>query len=671
MTAVIFSDLNIALDRDGVTLSQVEIDAYIDGVMAAPTLPDHDWITLLGEGISEQTRALLIAYLAAAQKKYDPGFPQGHAPKSRLVALRNVMAELEIDAFLVPRTDEFLGEYVAAYADRLHWLTGFSGSAGLAIIMQDKAAIFVDGRYEIQVVNEIDPTQFEICPLSKIQPVAWLKTQIQAGQKLGIDPWLHSAKGFARYEGMAKECHLTLTLCPDNPVDKIWHNQPARPLAPIKPHPIKYSGRSSHDKIRDLAADLKKKAVDLTVITASDNIAWLLNIRGGDVARCPLSLSYALLSSHGRVSLFIDQRKISASTKAYLANLPVSVAEIDSFASTIKHAANAGKTLLFDPVTSPYFVKKIIQDNGGRLVMAEDPCQIAKACKNNVELQGMRQAHIRDGAMMVRFLKWVEESVKLGDVTEMAIADKITTFRQQDPLFRDLSFDTISASGPHGAICHYRVSEKVNRTVNVQDILLVDSGGQYLDGTTDITRTLCFAPPAPHIKDHFTRVLQGHIQLASCRFPENSSGAQLDVLARTALWQVGLDFDHGTGHGVGSYLNVHEGPQRIAKGADSTALMPGMIVSNEPGFYQEGQYGIRIENLIVVQPAANYPGFLEFETITFAPIATEMIDVALLSPLERDWINSYHDQVWQNVSPLLDQAHQDWLKQKTQPLHAV
>ena len=588
----------------------------------------------------------------------------------RLARLRAELGRHGVDGFLVPRTDEYQGEYVPAAGQRLAWLTGFTGSAGLAIVLPDVAAIFVDGRYTLQAATEVDGRLFQRRHISDEPPGAWISASLKAGAVLAYDPRLHTLGEVERYRAAAERAGGKLQPLDGNAIDAVWTDRPAPPLAPVVPHELRFAGESAATKRARIAATLAEKPADAVVLTAPDSIAWLLNIRGGDVPHTPLPLSFAVLHRDESVDLFIDARKLSPEVEQYLGSA-VRIALPDSFGSFLEKLAASGKRIQADPANAAAWVFDRL---GEAALKAPDPCQLPKACKNAVELQGTREAHRRDGAALTRFLAWLAQAAPAGALREIAVSDQLEAFRREGNLFRDLSFPTISGAGPNGAIVHYRASPESELALEKGNLYLVDSGAQYLDGTTDVTRTVAIGEASAEMKDRFTRVLKGHIALATCRFPKGTTGSQLDSLARASLWQAGLDYDHGTGHGVGSYLGVHEGPQRISKLPNNQALLPGMIVSNEPGYYKTGAYGIRIENLVVVTKLEGLgEGGREiygFETVTLAPIDRHAIDAALLEKHEIDWLDAYHERVRAELTPLVDAATASWLTEATRPIAA-
>ncbi|MCY3982123.1 MAG: aminopeptidase family protein P [Alphaproteobacteria bacterium] len=575
-------------------------------------------------------------------------------------ALRAELHRRGLAGFVVPRADEHQGEYVPPSAARLTWLTGFAGSAGLAVLLLEKAAVFSDGRYMLQMPDQVDTDIFECRHISDDSPTAWIAAQLPPGGALGYDPWLHVETEVHKFEAAAHEAGGHLVACEDNPLDTVWSDRPAPPAAPIIPHDITYTGRESTAKRRELAATLVEAGHATAVLTLPDSIAWLLNMRGGDVAHTPLPLCFALLDCEGRVELFVDPAKPAPGLSAHLGN-EISLAPPEAFGAAL--GARAGKTVLVDAACAPAWVLSRLDAAGAEIVRARDPCILPKACKNKGEIAGMRAAHRRDARAMANFLAWLDREGPRGQQTERSAAAQLHRYRETLPLFRGLSFPTISGAGPNGAVVHYSVTAATDRTLAPDMLYLVDSGAQFLDGTTDVTRTIAIGTPTGRQRTCFTRVLKGHIALATARFPEGTTGAQLDTLARAPLWQGGLDFDHGTGHGVGSYLSVHEGPQRIARQGHEP-LRAGMIVSNEPGYYEAGAFGIRIENLLLVREDPDFPEMMSFETLTFAPIDRRLVDTTLLTATERDWLNAYHMQVRETTAcedPL-------WLEAATAPI---
>jgi Xaa-Pro aminopeptidase len=570
------------------------------------------------------------------------------------------MAQHGVDCFLVPRADAHQGEYVAPRDARLQWLTGFSGSAGFCAVLPDIAGVFVDGRYRVQVRTEVAPA-FTPVDWPEVKLADWLQEQMPDGGVLAYDPWLHTVTEIAELTKKLK----SFTLRPvDNLVDAIWDDQPAAPTAPFTAHPMEQAGESHGDKRARLAADLRAKRA---VITLPDSIAWLLNIRGTDIERNPVPHGFAILHDDGKVDLFASPGKATD----ILDHLGDDIKTKDVAAFLTELAALNGPVRI-DPKSCPDIVATTLRKAGITIKEARDPCILPKARKNAVEIAGAKAAHARDGVAMVRFLAWLDAEAPKGQLTEIDVVKALEGFRRDTNALRDISFETISGAGPNGAIVHYRVNDDTNRPVNPEELLLVDSGGQYIDGTTDITRTIVVGQPTDEHRACYTRVLQGMIAVSRIQFPKGVGGQHLDALARAPLWQAGMDYDHGTGHGVGSYLSVHEGPQGISRRSE-VALEPGMILSNEPGYYREGAFGIRIENLIVTQEAPRIPGddgrdMLNFETLTYVPFDRRLIDPGLLTQAERDWIDRYHADTVTLLAPRLDDAVRNWLMQACAPL---
>ncbi len=591
----------------------------------------------------------------------------------RLALLRAEMVRLGLDGFMVPRADEFQGEYVPAASARLEWITGFTGSAGTAAVLADKAAVFVDGRYTIQVVDEVDGNLFERLNSGEVSPQKWIESLLKPGFRLGVDPWTHTVDAFAQYEALAARHGAQIVATSPSPLDSVWLDRPASPKAKVEIQSDDLAGESATAKRLRIGQMLGDQGQAAAVLSLSDSIAWLFNIRGGDVPRTPFALSYALLRADGTATWFIDPDKLSPEVMRHLGN-GVSVAPMDAFEAALDELGQSKAKVRVDPASAAFWIADRLKRAGAKLDHSVDPCQLPKACKNAVELAGTRKAHLRDGAAVTKFLAWLDNHAASGEIDELIAGERLHEFRRQTGVLRDLSFDSITGAGPNGAIVHYRSSPRTNRKVKSGELFLIDSGGQYQDGTTDITRTIAVGPAGSEERTRFTLVLKGHIQLATCRFPEGTTGSQLDVLARYALWQAGLDYDHGTGHGVGSYLSVHEGPQRIAKLGNTVALRPGMILSNEPGYYKTDAYGIRIENLIVVTSPKSISGgdrpMMEFETITLAPIDRNLIDPTLLTPQEIHWVNAYHYRVRSEIGPLVDAETADWLASVTRPISA-
>lgn len=577
---------------------------------------------------------------------------------SKLNSLRDTLKSNNLDGFIVPRNDEYMGEYVAPHSERLAWLTGFNGSAGSAIALLSKGAIFVDGRYTLQAQHQVNQTDFEINELSRQHSYDWLSQHADEGAKIGYDPWLHPIE---EIESLQKNVtSLKFVPVSKNPIDEVWVDQPAQPTEPVYLYPLHFSGKKSDDKLADLLKILTAKKADALLLTAPDSIAWLLNIRGSDVPHTPFALSFLLVHSSGKIDWFISPEKIDDIIKAEL-DEKITIHEPSHIKAQLKKLATF--SLMVDPKTAPYWFYQVADEYNINLHRAADPVQLPKAIKNPVEIENNQKAHLYDGIAMSRFLCWLDTHVPTGDVTEISAAEQLLGFRKANNAFIGTSFDTISGAGSNAAIIHYRVTPDTNKHLRKDHIYLVDSGGQYFEGTTDITRTVFFGSASDEIKDRYTRVLKGHIALATAKFPKGTTGSQLDILARKALWDITQNYAHGTGHGVGCYLSVHEGPQRISPAPNAVALQPGMILSNEPGFYKEGEYGIRIENLVTVREDCE--GWMSFQTLTLCPIALNMVDVSMLNELEKQWLNDYHAKVYDALHSHLNQQEQAWLKEAT------
>jgi Xaa-Pro aminopeptidase len=591
-----------------------------------------------------------------------PTLPEPPTLPERLAALRALMANQSLDAVLVPRGDEHLGEYVPPSAERLSWLTGFTGSAGLAVILKDRAALFVDGRYTLQAAQQAPSAFYEIHHLMREPYAAWLKGVLPKGARVGFDPWLHSGAAIQALKTELTAAGIDTVALAQNPIDAVWRDRPAPPLAPAVPHGLAYAGVASEDKRARIGQGLAEAGAGAAVLTQPDSIAWLLNIRGGDVPNAPLPLSFAILNRDSHVELFIDERKLSPETRTHLGN-SVTVSPPDRLGAALDRLAGLSQPVRLDPQNTPAWVIDRLNAAKVGIAAGVDPCQLPKAIKNATEIEGAREAHRRDGAALVGFFTWLSRAMQSAPPTEIEASDRLAEFRAAQALSMGPSFDTISGAADHGAIVHYRAMPETDRRLAPGMMYLLDSGGQYLDATTDVTRTMALGEPMAEMRRHFTLVLKGHIALAKARFPKGTTGGQLDALARAPLWEAGLDYDHGTGHGVGSYLSVHEGPQRIFK-SGTAPLEPGMIVSNEPGYYKTGAYGIRIENLVLVKeadlPGAERP-MLEFETLTLAPIDRNLIDVAMLTPAERHWVDQYHARVYATLADRLSPTECEWL----------
>ncbi|RXH29169.1 X-Pro aminopeptidase [Bradyrhizobium nanningense] len=593
----------------------------------------------------------------------------GVALTARLAALREELARRKLAGFVVPRADQQQNEYVPPSEERLAWLTGFTGSAGLAVVLMQEAALFVDGRYTLQAAKQVDAKAWTVESLIDPPPESWVSAHLKAGDRLGFDPWLHTFAAAERLSAACAKAGAELVALDSNPIDAIWQDRPQPPLAPVAVHGLQHAGVTEAEKLTQIRSELGKLGVDALVLSDSHAVAWTFNIRGADVAHTPLPLSYALVPKDGRPTIFIDNRKLSNLTRDHLEQ-SADVREPDAMAPTLMALAKGGGSIALDSATAADALSRLIAGAGGKPVRGSDPIALLKAVKNATEIKGTQTAHRRDALALARFLAFIDREATSGKLTEIDAVEALETFRRDTGALKDVSFPTISGTGPNGAIVHYRVTRKSNRRIAPGDLLLIDSGAQYEDGTTDVTRTMAVGEPTEEMRDRFTRVLRGHIAIARAVFPDGTTGAQLDTLARQYLWAAGVDFEHGTGHGVGSYLSVHEGPARISK-LGTTPLKRGMILSNEPGYYKTDGFGIRIENLELVV-AADIKGAEKpmnaFETLTLAPIDRRLVDVAMLSRDELDWLNAYHARVRAEVGPALDEATRAWLDQATAEL---
>ena len=586
-----------------------------------------------------------------------------------LDALRPLLAERGYDALVVPRADEHLGEYLPAHNERLRWLTGFTGSAGVALVLADSAAIFVDGRYTVQVRRQVDSGAFSLHHLIEEPPVAWLVAQLSAGARVACDPRLHSLAWFEAAERQLADAGITLVADADNLVDAAWADRPAPAVEPALLLDTRYTGEGSPERRRRIGATLEEAGADAALVFATDSISWLLNVRGEDVPRTPVLQAWGILHRSGELDLVCHPGRLPPGFHDHVGEGVAVYAEADAVQVL---GACAGRTVLADPITANAWTQRALRDAGATLKAGDDPALLPKACKNATEIAGAREAHRRDGLAVVRFLAWLDGEVAAGRLHDEArLAEQLLAFRREQPLFRQPSFDTISAAGANAAMCHYNHRDNTPASLAPDSVYLVDSGGQYLDGTTDITRTVAIGDPGDAVRRLFTRVLKGHIALDTAVFPPGTTGTHLDALARQFLWQAGCDYDHGTGHGVGAFLSVHEGPQRIAKAWNATALAPGMIVSNEPGYYRDDAFGMRCENLVVVtaidNPAFEQP-MLGFEALTLAPFDLRLVVPELLTAAERAWLDRYHARVRETLTPDLDAATAAWLAEATRPL---
>jgi Xaa-Pro aminopeptidase len=592
--------------------------------------------------------------------------PAAAAP--RMAALRAELTRQNLAGCIVPRADQHQNEYVPPSEERLAWLTGFTGSAGVAIVLAEKAVLLVDGRYTLQARQQVDATLFAVENIADQRPEAWIEANLPAGGALAFDSWLHTVSSA---EKLAKACTAASgKLVAADPVGAIWQDRPSPPLGPVSLHDLRFAGETAEAKLERIRAEIAKLKADALVVTDPHALAWTLNIRGADVPHTPLVLGFAIIPQTGRPAFYVDGRKLSNTVRAALDAL-ADVRAPEDFTRDLAALGAAHKTVRLDRATAADAINRIVSEAGGHTSNGDDPIALMKAVKNEVEIAGARAAHLRDGIAVARFLAWFDRAAAQGTLTEIDAVEALEDFRAQTGVLKDISFPTIAGSGPHGAIVHYRVTNKSNRRIEPGEIFLVDSGAQYEDGTTDITRTVIVGEPTAEMRERFTRVLKGHIGIATAIFPDGTTGAQLDSFARAPLWAAGIDFDHGTGHGVGSYLSVHEGPARISK-LGAAVLKRGMILSNEPGYYKTDAYGIRIENLVLVTEGPSVPGAEKtlngFETLTLVPIDRRLIDPALLSAEEIAWLNAYHARVRESLTPLCDSATAAWLADATRPL---
>ncbi len=600
-------------------------------------------------------------------------FEEASAPAAsgeRVKALQRELRSRKLKGFLVPHSDEHQDEFLSPSAERLAWLTGFTGSAGVAIVLDKAAALFVDGRYILQARAQADPSLFEVLQTPEAKASSWLREKLNKGAAIGYDPALHTIKEIERLTETLGKSGIKLVPVETNPVDLLWEERPKPSTAPIVPHGLEYSGRSAKDKIGDVQEVLKDEQADAVLLTMLDSIAWLFNIRGGDIRHTPVALAYAIVPASGRPTLFIDAAKVGDNVRGDLRDF-VDVAEPSALAERLKALGQSRARVRLDPDTAPMRFAKLLEAEGAKFAPGPDPCTLPKAIKNAAEIKGARSAHLRDGVAIARFLAWLDEMGDSGRIDEVGAAVKLEDCRRESGQLKDISFDSISAAGPNGAVVHYRPTVASKRMLKPGSLYLIDSGGQYLDGTTDVTRTLAIGTPTAEMKRHYGIVLKAHIAIATARFPKGTRGQDLDPFARRPLWEAGLDFDHGTGHGVGSYLSVHEGPQRLSR-LGTSELQPGMILSNEPGFYLEGRYGIRLENLVLVTPPEAIAGgsreMMGFETLTLVPFDRRLIDPKQLLPFELAWLNAYHARVRREIEPVLRSDDRAWLRHATAPI---
>lgn len=594
----------------------------------------------------------------------------------RLEALRAVLHAHDLAAYLVPHADQHQNEYLTPRDERLAWVSGFSGSAGLAVVGTQAAALFVDGRYTLQAVDQADPKHWQHLHITTDPVELWLKRNATAGDAVGFDPRLHTPGGLARLRTVLENSGITLKAVEGNLIDPVWTDRPKQAPAPVTMYDQAFAGEASRDKRQRMAAALTEGGLDALVISAPDNLAWLLNIRGADVDMTPSVFGYAILKSDAGAALFIDKAKLGPDVRAEIeaqGEGAVTVLDAGDFAGAL--AGLGDLTVRVDQSSVNVFIVDALTNAGAKVDLGVDPCALAKACKNPVELQGIRNAHVRDGVALARFFNWFAQTAP-GQETEWTAAQKIDGLRAEGEHYRSLSFPTISGAGENGAIVHYKVEQATARSLGSDEMYLVDSGAQYLDGTTDVTRVLLTGTPSLEMRQRYTQVLRGHLAVCCATFPEGTTGAQIDPLARQFLWAAGVDYDHGTGHGVGCYLSVHEGPQSLSKRANGVALQPGMVLSVEPGYYKAAAFGIRIENLVAVrvlepQPSGAERRTLGFEALTLAPYERRLIDVAELSDAERAWVDAYHARVRSVLTPHLGSDDAAFLKAQTEPLPRV
>jgi Xaa-Pro aminopeptidase len=597
----------------------------------------------------------------------DPAETGATAP--RVAALRAQLKMRGLDGFIVPRTDRYQNEYVPPSEERLAWLTGFTGSAGLAIVLAERAVLFVDGRYQVQVREEVDGEIFAIEHVVDNPPPAWIKANVPAGAKLGYSPWLHTVDSTERLAKACAEANAALVTVEDNPIDVIWTDRPEPPLGPVVGHDLRYAGEEAASKLARVQADMQGQAADTLMVSDPQAVSWLFNIRGSDVLHTPVVLAFATVPKEGRPTIFVDLRKVGNEIRSRLEEI-ADVRPNAAFERDLAALGRERRAIRLDPLICPDAIARAVTENGGTVVRSPDPIVPLKAVKNSAEIDGARAAQLRDGLAVTRFLAWFDRQAPRGELSEIAAVEALESFRRETGALKDISFPTIAGAGPNGAIVHYRVTRRTNRRIATNDLFLLDSGGQYEDGTTDITRTIVVGVPTAEMRRNFTLVLKGHIAIARAVFPDGTTGAQLDSFARQHLWRAGLDFDHGTGHGVGSYLSVHEGPARISK-LGTVPLKRGMILSNEPGYYRTDAYGIRIESLVLVTEAAVVPGAEKtlnaFETLTLVPIDTRLIDPAMVTADERAWFDAYQARVREALAPHLDTTTRAWLFAATIP----
>jgi Xaa-Pro aminopeptidase len=588
----------------------------------------------------------------------------------RIKALQGELKSRKLKGFLVPHSDEHQSEYLAPQFERLAWLTGFTGSAGNAVVLDKEAALFVDGRYILQARAQTDSALFEVLQTPEAKASTWIADKLGKGGSVGYDPSLHTVKEIERLTETLAKSGIKLVPVETNPIDAIWQDRPKPMATAVVPHGIEYAGRSAQEKIRDVQAALAAENTDAVLLTLLDSIAWLFNIRGGDIKHTPVALAFAIVPASGRPTLFIDLAKIGDNVKGEIRET-ADLAEPATLAERLKALGEAQARVRLDPETASMRFAQALKADGAQVVPGQDPCILPKAIKNATEIAGARTAHLRDGVAMVRFLAWLDEVAVPGKIDEVAAAIKLEDCRRESGQLKDISFDTISAAGANGAIVHYRPTTKSKRVLEAGSLYLIDSGAQYREATTDVTRTIAVGTPTAEMRRHYGLVLKAHIAIATARFPKGTRGQDLDPFARRPLWEAGLDYDHGTGHGIGSYLSVHEGPQRLSR-LGTVELEPGMILSNEPGYYREGHYGIRLENLVLVTPLEKIAGgtreMMGFETLTLVPFDRRLIDPKQLLPWELAWLNAYHARVRREIEPILLSDDRAWLRHATAPI---
>jgi Xaa-Pro aminopeptidase len=601
-------------------------------------------------------------------QSFDDPLPTPTGP--RVQGLRTELARLGLFGLVVPRADRHQNEYVPASEERLAWLSGFTGSAGSLIVLERLAALFVDGRYTLQAQTQVDTSIFTIVPIAETTPERWIEQNLPAGAKLGYDPWLHTTEGAERLQRACANAGGELVAVEPNPVDAIWQDRPKPPLGPVVLHDLRFAGETTEAKLEKIRAEIGTLRADALVVSDPHAVAWTFNIRGSDVSHTPLPIAFAVIPTEGRPTLYIDGAKLSNEVRHKIEET-AGVAEPGAFIAELKSLGAAKRRVRLDQATGADALSRLIGEAGGKVTRGADPIATMKAVKNETEIAGARAAHVRDGAAVSRFLAWLDGEAPKGNLTEITAVEALESFRRDTGLLKDVSFPSISGAGSDGAIVHYRVTRSTDRKIAPDELFLIDSGGQYEDGTTDITRTVAVGTPTAEMRERFTLVLKGHIAIACAVFPEGTAGSQLDPFARQALWARGLDFDHGTGHGVGSYLSVHEGPARISK-LGNVALKRGMILSNEPGYYKAGEYGIRIENLVLVVEGPSVEGAEKplnaFETLTLVPIDQRLIERSLLDAGEIAWLDAYHARVARELSALVDDVTRTWITAAARPL---